>query len=285
MTRVALATSMDELPASDKALAESLVALGFDVRAENWSGPQEVWRKFDAVIVRSCWDYHLRIAEFLDWITFLQQNGIAIVNSTELIRWNSDKKYLGELSAAGIATPETIFLEEGQSLDLAKVCSERNWPAAVLKPRISASAYRTERKSSGVVRGPGMVQPYVAAVENFGEWSLMYFGRKFSHAVIKKPRERDFRVQKEFGGPAELAPAPESTLEFADAVLSRLAWPPLFARVDVIAEDKRILLMELEVIEPELFLDLAPGSADFLASVIADHLHSLSGNHSRSSGR
>lgn len=272
MICVALATSLGELPPSDKLLAAALTAKGFDVRAAIWSNTQVAWREFDAVIIRSCWDYHLRAAEFLQWINFLQQSRIALVNSADLIRWNADKIYLAELIAAGIATPESVFLDEGEQLDLAALCAERNWLAAVVKPRISASAYRTERRSSGVASGPAVIQRYVSAVENTGEWSLVFFNGEFSHAVIKKPRAGDFRVQQELGGTAEIAQAPDATLKFAATVLSRLPSPAIFARVDVVADANEILLMELEVIEPELFLDLSPGSADTLASVIAIHL-------------
>jgi glutathione synthase/RimK-type ligase-like ATP-grasp enzyme len=277
MIRIALATSLDELPPSDKLLAASLAAKGFDVRAAIWSNAQVPWREFDAVIIRSCWDYHRRAAEFLQWIDFLQQSGIALINSPDLIRWNADKIYLAELIAAGITTPETVFLNAGEQLDLAVLCAERNWPAAVVKPRISASAYRTERRSSGVASGPAVVQRYISAVENTGEWSLVYFNSEFSHAVIKKPRAGDFRVQQELGGTAEIARPPEAALKFAATVLSQLPSPAIFARVDVIADRNEILLMELEVIEPELFLDLSPDSSDALASIIANHLQNLFG--------
>jgi glutathione synthase/RimK-type ligase-like ATP-grasp enzyme len=282
MLRIALATSLDELPPSDKLLAAALTAKGFDVRAAIWSNAQVPWQEFDAVIIRSCWDYHLRAAEFLQWINFLQQSGIALINSPDLIRWNSDKIYLAELIAAGIATPDTVFLNAGEQLDLAALCAVRNWPAAVVKPRISASAYRTERRSSGVASGPAVVQRYISAVENTGEWSLVHFNGEFSHAVIKKPRAGDFRVQQELGGTAEIAQPPDAALKFAAAVLSRLPSPAIFARVDVIADRNEIFLMELEVIEPELFLDLSPGSADALASVVASHLQNLFGKRPHS---
>jgi glutathione synthase/RimK-type ligase-like ATP-grasp enzyme len=280
--RLALATSFDELPPSDKLLAAALAAKDFDVRTAIWSNAQADWREFDVVIIRSCWDYHLRAAEFLQWIKFLQQSGIALINSADLIRWNADKIYLAELIATGIATPETVFLGAEEKLDLAALCAERNWPVAVIKPRISASAYRTERRSSGVASGPAVVQRYVSAVENSGEWSLVYFNGKFSHAVIKKPRAGDFRVQQELGGTAEIARPPETALKFAATVLSRLPSPAIFARVDLITDGNKIFLMELEVIEPELFLDLAPGSADALASVIASHFRTFFGKQSQS---
>lgn len=281
MTRIAIATSKNELPPSDQALALALREQGFDVHPVIWSGTHQDWREFDAVVVRSCWDYHLRLEEFLAWIARLERNGVAVLNSPHLIRWNANKIYLAELAAAGIPTPDTIFVEPGMELDLARVCASRNWTSAVVKPMISASAHCTERRRSGPVHGPAMVQRYIAAIETEGEWSLIYFRDAFSHAVIKKPREGDFRVQNNFGGTVRVAEPGRESLAFAEAVLSRLAWPAMFARVDMVADGPSIQLMELEVIEPELFLDLVPGSSRRLASAIRDDLLRTGASQSR----
>ena len=272
MIRIAIATSKNPLPASDQALAAALAKEGFDVRPAIWSSAQPDWQDFDAVVVRSCWDYHLRAEEFLAWIARLERSGIVVMNSPDLIRWNANKVYLRELATAGIAMPDTVFIESGTELDLTKVCTSRGWGSAVVKPTISASAYCTERRCSGLVRGPAMVQQYVAAIEIAGEWSLVYINGKFSHAVMKKPREGDFRVQTSFGGTVQVAQPSRELLEFAETVLNRLAWPAMFARVDVVADCASIQLMELEVIEPELFLDLVPESTRRLASAIHDDL-------------
>ncbi len=270
MKKLAIATSKIKLPASDQALADALTGQGFDIRPVIWSDTQQDWRQFDAVIVRSCWDYHLRLQEFLNWIALLEQNGIVVWNPPDLIRWNASKVYLAELASSGIAIPDTIFVEPGVTLDLADVCATRGWQSAVVKPITSASAYGTERRASGVVYEGSMVQEYIAAIETEGEWSLVYFDGRFSHAVIKKPCANDFRVQTDFGGTVRVAQPSQELLVFSETVLHRLPGPALYARVDLVAEDASILLMELEVIEPELFLDLAPGSSIRFASAISD---------------
>lgn len=281
MIRIAIATSKSPLPASDQALAVALAEEGFDVQPVIWSGAQQDWQVFDAVVVRSCWDYHLRAEEFLEWIALLERSGVAVVNSPALIRWNANKVYLGELAVAGIAMPDTVFVESGMELDLTKVCASRGWGSAVVKPTISASAYCTERRCSGRVRGPAMVQQYIAAIETAGEWSLVYINGKFSHAVIKKPQAGDFRVQFAFGGTVRVAEPYWELLVFAEAVLNRLAWPSSFARVDIVADGASMQLMELEVIEPELFLDLVPGSSRRLASAIRDDLFQVRASQAR----
>jgi len=278
---IAIATSENPLPASDQALALALAEHGFDVQPAIWSSTQQDWQAFDAVVVRSCWDYHLRVDEFLEWIALLQRGGIVVVNSPDLIRWNANKVYLGELAAAGIAVPDTVFVESGAELDLTKICASRGWGSAVVKPTVSASAYCTERRSSGLVRGPAMVQQYVGAIETEGEWSLVYINGEFSHAVIKKPQMGDFRVQTNFGGTVQVAQPSKQSLEFAEGVLSRLAWPAMFARVDIVVDGASIQLMELEVIEPELFLDLVPGSSRRLASAIRDDLFETRASQAR----
>lgn len=272
MIRIAIATSKSPLPASDQVLAEALAELGFDVHPVIWSSRQQDWQEFDAVVVRSCWDYHLRVEEFLGWIALLERKGVAVINSPDLIRWNANKIYLAELAVAGIGVPDTVFVEPGTEVDLAKVCATRGWRSAVVKPVISASAHGTERRSSGLVSGPMMIQEYIAAIERAGEWSLVYINGQFSHAVIKEARAGDFRVQAEFGGTVRKAQPPAKTLLLAEAVLSRVAWPAIFARVDIISNGLLVQLMELEVIEPELFLNLVPGSGLRLATAIRDYL-------------
>lgn len=270
--RVAIATSLDELPPSDCALVAALVRRGCEVCSAIWSDPIQPWRAFDAVVVRSCWDYHLRVEAFLNWIANLEAEGVTVLNSPDLIRWNADKSYLTELGARGVRVPETIVVAPGIELDLADVCSSHGWTSAVVKPRISASAYQTERRNSGVVRGPVLVQEYLAAIESSGEWSLLYVDGQYSHSVIKKPRAGDFRVQKEFGGSAREAKAPSAAVHFAGTVLEKLKWPSVFARVDLITDHRGAWLMELELIEPELFLDLAPEAASRLAAAIVNRI-------------
>lgn len=268
--KVALATSLPELPPSDRALAAALAETGCAARAAIWSDPKIAWTTFDAVIVRSCWDYHLRVEGFLGWIARLEREKIKILNSPELIRWNADKIYLTELAAKGVKIPDTIIVPPGNEVELAEVCASRGWTTAVVKPRISASAYQTQRRSSGLARGPVLVQEFISAVESAGEWSLIYYDHQFSHAVIKRPRAQDFRVQKEFGGSAQAATPPASAVDLGNVVLKTLENRSVFARVDLVVEHDCVWLMELELIEPELFLDLVPEAANRLASVIRE---------------
>jgi hypothetical protein len=182
-----------------------------------------------------------------------------------LIRWNADKRYLRTLQ--GIEIPETVWLDSADDhCDIEVLCHERGWPAAVVKPFISASAHRTEKRCDGLAHGPAMVQRFLPEISSLGEWSLLYFGGVYSHAVLKSPAQGDFRVQKEFGG--TLAPAhPSRELrDFAEKALKAMPYRPTIARVDVLETQ---VLMELEAIEPEIFLDSSDQANRAAAAILA----------------
>lgn len=228
---------------------DGLLSAALGARPVAWDAPVD-WDAFACVVVRSCWDYHLRPVEFLTWLNGLR---VRLVNSRSLIGWNFDKRYLRSL---GVAMPETLWLAEGEAAVV-----EGEW---VVKPFVSASAYGTKRIGGGKVTGPAMLQRFVPGIAA-GEWSVVFLGGEFSHAVLKRPVAGEFRVQREFGGSvAHLAP-PSEVLRFAEEAMTHLPEPSAFARVDVVVED-RPLLMELEVIEPELFL--TPAAARRLAECV-----------------
>jgi glutathione synthase/RimK-type ligase-like ATP-grasp enzyme len=270
--RIGIASSEEVLPVGDRRLVDALVTIGFEVEVVDWKDDGREWNGFDAVIVRSCWDYHLYVEKFLEWVGRLESSGVVVVNAPELIRWNASKRYLGELAAGGAVIPETIFVDDAEEIDLGAVCAAREWREAVVKPVVSASAHRTERRNSGIVLGPAIVQRFIEAIESEGEWSLVFVGGEYSHAVNKKPAAKDFRVQVEHGGTVIGGEAPAIALQFAARVLKLLPRPAVFARVDVVVDCGRIWLMELEVIEPELYLEMAAGAAGRLAAVIREYL-------------
>lgn len=233
-----------------------------------WSAPDVDWRTYDLVVIRSCWDYHLRLDEFLAWVAALEAAGVSVVNPPALVRWNARKTYLRELDAIGLPVPETLWLDEGDTVDIAAVCRARGWESAVVKPVVSASAYRTARRRTGIARGPAMVQAFQAAILREGEWSVVFLGGRRSHDVRKRARASDFRVQHEHGGTVLVESAPAAVRALARRAVACLPAPAAFARIDIVADRDDVRLMEVEVIEPELFLDMVPGAADRAASVI-----------------
>jgi glutathione synthase/RimK-type ligase-like ATP-grasp enzyme len=267
MPRVALATSSKypDLTDDDRLLLSPLAQRNIQAEPAIWNDPSRDWSSYDAIVIRSCWDYHLQPEKFLRWITDLEALNVPVFNSADIIRWNANKTYLLDLEAKDIAIVPTLWPEPGDPVSLNDKLRELAWPKAVVKPRVSATAYRTKlvTQQNAVAeqalfddlrQGPGvMVQKFIDGIATEGEWSLMFFAAAFSHAVIKRPKPGDFRVQNDFGGTAQPADPPPHVLAAATQAVDS-APPTLYARVDGIIDQGQFRLMELELIEPALFM-------------------------------
>lgn len=252
---IALVTfaGIPDLTADDQLLATALHDLGADVRAVVWDDADVDWASFDAVVLRSTWDYHLRIDEFLAWLDRLEACGANVWNPVPVVRWNANKTYLRELDVPQVPT---VFVARGG--DVGAVLRERGWERAVVKPTVSATAFETHvvdvgRASARHATRDVLVQPFVDEIVRDGEWSVLFFGGAYSHAVLKRAKAGDFRVQNDFGGTAERREPPPEVLDGARRILDA-APATLYARVDGVAIDGVFTLMELELIEPALFL-------------------------------
>jgi glutathione synthase/RimK-type ligase-like ATP-grasp enzyme len=284
--QIALATSKNwpDLTPDDQTLLQPLADRGFKAHPAVWSDPNYPWQDCDAVVIRSCWDYHLHSQEFLRWIAFLESAGCSVWNPPAMIRWNADKSYLRALENRGISIVPTLWCEPGETPSLADALRAQGWAKAVVKPRISATAHRTqlvEAKNAEagqglfeeLMAGPGvMVQQFMDTIVSQGEWSLIFFGGQFSHAVLKTAKLGDFRVQSDFGGKSRAADPPAHVLECAIRAV-RAAGDPLYARVDGVIDrvrdEDQFRIMELELIEPALFLTSHPTAAVCFADAIA----------------
>jgi glutathione synthase/RimK-type ligase-like ATP-grasp enzyme len=285
--RVALATyeKAPRLAPDDRGLLAALDRLGIAAEPAVWSRGRD-WDQFDAVVVRSCWDYHRRHEEFLLWLQRLNDHGIRTWNSPSLISWNADKRYLLELHGAGVATVPTVVISRGTPDDVVDACGARGWNRFVVKPAVSASGYETHalsmplddearaRVSRATALGDVLVQPFVDEIARDGEYSLTFIEGAFSHAAIKRAADGEFRVQTEYGGSVTLIEPPHDLAAQAARALTVLSETPLYARIDGVALDGGFVLTELELIEPNLFLEHAPGATDRLAEAIAARLSS-----------
>src|SRR5258706_7374133 len=212
---LAFVTSNDysDLTPGDRIAADAIRAEGGSVVPAIWNDPLVKWAKFDAIIVRSTWDYHLRPADFVSWLDSLERGAFPVWNPVKTLRWNMDKHYLLDIEKNGTAIPRTMFLEMGQPFDPARVRSFLGTDEVVVKPVISASAWNTwhcslknlsnadaKRLQTLHEQSAMMVQEFMPEVAEEGEWSLIFFGGQFSHAVKKYPATGDFRVQEALGG-------------------------------------------------------------------------------------
>jgi glutathione synthase/RimK-type ligase-like ATP-grasp enzyme len=267
--------------ATDDRLVQLLLeSRKISVEVVSWDDPKVDWRVFDAVILRSCWDYHLRADEFRHWLTRLEHDHVNVQNASGVVHWNMDKHYLRDLSSYGIPIPSTQWFDRGSSANLQSILCENGWERAVVKPRVSATAFQTwtvavdeaasaQGQFNTMVHERGvLVQEFLDAIESEGEWSLMYFAKRWSHAVLKRPRAGDFRVQDEWGGSVEPASPPPSVLAQAQRIVDRLPFPLLYLRLDGVVVANRFIVMELEAIEPSLFLATASHAAERFAQAI-----------------
>ncbi|HEX2190444.1 MAG TPA: hypothetical protein VHG51_16165 [Longimicrobiaceae bacterium] len=276
MTTVLFATSEEHpaLTGDDRIAAEALRERGVGVEPLVWSRPGAAAPDgVRAVVIRSCWDYHLREDAFRAWISALEERGTPLVNPPGLVRWNLHKGYLLELEARGIPVVPTARVRGGDERTLREHLDSAGWEEGVVKPAVSLSAYETWRVRRDDAaghearfrrlreRGDVLVQRYLPEIVSGGEWSLVFFGDEFSHAVRKRPKPGDFRVQVEHGGSSRPEDPPRALVHAAARVLEVLPHPPTYARVDGVAVGGRFLLMELECIDPVLFFSAHPAAA------------------------
>ena len=254
--RLALATC-DWLPDLDPDDAPLRAALGEVAEPVVWSDPEVDWSAYDAVLVRSIWDYFERHAEFLAW---LERVPVPMWNPAETLRWNSEKTYLRELEAAGVRTIPTAW--DGEVL----------WDDAIIKPTVAGGSLGLRRAEKGEPIAPGeMAQPFLPEIVSAGELSLVFFDGEFSHAIRKTPAEGDIRVQPEHGGTVAPAEPTPSELAAAEQVLDAAGRDLLYARVDFVGDR---LLIELEAIEPRFFFEYAPAAEQQLVEALLRRLRS-----------
>lgn len=283
--RLALATyeKAPRLAPDDQRLIPALDRAGIHAEPAVWSGAAS-WESFDGVVIRSCWDYHRRSPEFHGWLDRLEAGGVALWNAPPLVRWNADKRYLVDLAARGIATIPTVVVPRGRGRDVGAVAAAEGWPRLVVKPAVSASAYEThvlttplDEAALGIVArltsaGDTLVQPFIDEVSMNGEYSFVFLDGVLSHVTIKRAAAGEFRVQTEYGGSVSAIDPPAAIAEQATRAMAALPVTPLYARVDGVARGSAFLLMELELIEPNLFLGHSPGAHDRMAGAIARRL-------------
>ena len=287
MRHVAFATSSawPELTPDDRLAVEPCRSRGIRVSPAVWSDPAVDWTEYDAIIIRSTWDYHRRFAEFERWIGMLERTGCNVWNPCTLVRWNANKRYLAELEQRGVPIVPTVWVPSGADSAVRAVMDAQGWDDVVVKPTVSATAYGTRRvrrddpdrdsgaRDAGDVAaldvGEVLVQPLVREIGTAGEWSVVFLGGAFSHSVRKRPVAGDFRVQTEFGGSAVAERAPARVIAAAERVVSAVTGPWLYARVDGVETAEGFLLMELEMLEPLLFLELVADAPARFADAIA----------------
>ncbi len=232
-----------------------------------WNDPEIDWSNYQYLIFRTIWDYFEHPEEFIDWMEKIEKLGIKTLNPLEVVKKNFHKFYLKDLESKGIDIVPTIFIPKTQNLDLSAIISNA-WEKAVIKPAISGGAYLT--RSFVKEEAPAineefqkiannrdlLLQPFLPEIQTEGELSLVFLGGKFAHSILKKPVKDDYRVQLQFGGIYQPYPVTNELIDLAEHIIQTFTTETLlYARVDGVMSNDKFLLMELEVIEPDLYLD------------------------------
>ncbi len=262
-----------------------LEARGWQVELVPWRRPAVDWSRFDAVYIGTPWDYPEDAERFLAVLAAIDASGAVLVNELSLVRWNVRKTYLRDLAERGADVVPGRWLERYDAAAVQRAAQAFDAPRIVVKPVVGANAADTfllsreeadaarERLAAVFGERPLIVQPYLEAIESDGELSLFYFGGELSHAVRKVPRSGDFRVQEEHGASITAIVPEAGAVRAAERVLSLVSPRPVYARCDLVrGPGGRFLLMELELIEPSLYLRMDAGAAERFAGAFDRHV-------------
>ena len=277
---------IDQVILEDDLVKKALEQKGYSVIKKAWDAPDFDWTNCNYAIFRTTWDYFERFEEFFKWFSETQKV-VQFINNPEVIYWNLDKHYLQELQQKQVNMPPTLFIEKGDNETLANLFSKTSWKKAVLKPAIAGAARETFLVSTSnqnehecdlqrlVSQEAMLFQEFQYRIQEQGEISLIMIGGEYSHAVLKKAKKGDFRVQDDFGGTVEEYQPKQIEIDFATKALAACPHKTLYARVDVFYDNNNLLsLGELELIEPELWFRNHPEAATKLADIITDYIHS-----------
>lgn len=249
----------------DTDLINFLKDKGLDVIPTIWNDEHVDWSSFDGVVIKSPWDYHNHLNTFLNWLDHLEKLGVKVLNPVEIIKWNSDKHYLKDIADKGLPVIPAAYIEK-DSVFNDYFFDHFGTDKLVVKPCISAGAQNTitvDRSNYNELSGEieqllkeqdYIVQPFVEEIKN-GEWSFLFFNGKYSHCSLKTPKQGDFRVQHYHGGSISYPVPDPQHIEQAEMYLKSLPQSVLYARVDGVLINNSFHLMELELIEPYLFLN------------------------------
>ncbi len=249
-------------------LAPALRRQGVAVETPAWSDPRVDWPGYGLVMLSSPWDYHERPDEFRAWLAATAPT-TNLQNELAILEWNVDKRYLRALGEAGVPTIPTIWSEPGSEAEALGEIAARGWERVVIKPAVDLGAMNLVRVEAAMAERllsrydrPVLIQPYLPSIATAGEGSLVYLGGEFTHALRKRPASGDFRIQPLYGGTHEAVEPSAAETAVAERALAASPGDPLYARVDLVYdEDGSPLLIELELIEPSLYLDVAPRGA------------------------
>ena len=264
---------LPELLESDQQLIPLFHKHSITAKAVIWDDESIDWTTFDYLLFRNTWDYYQKEVAFNDWLQKIESLGVKTLNPIATIQKNKHKFYLKELQNKGVLILPTIFVEKNSNKNLEAVLPE-DWQKIVIKPAFSAGSYLTklvDRSEIATIQDEFqehlltkdfLLQEFRPEIKDLGETSFIFFNGNFSHAINKKPTDGDFRVQIQYGGKYSLVEPRIELINQAKQVLEQITEKLLYARIDGIVKENQLHLMEIELIEPDLYFDIAIGSKE-----------------------
>jgi hypothetical protein len=258
------------------ALTPAFAARGLKVEALSWDDASANWSGYEAAIIGTTWDYWDRLDEFLAALERIETE-TRLFNPSALVRWNIRKTYLRDLEAKGARLIPTLWIEGGDKAAAAAAFDRLGADDVVFKRQIGAGAKGQHRFRRGEelldMPHPMMAQPFLPMIQKEGELSFIFVDGAFCHALVKRAQPGDYRIQSSYGGVEEKLSPSTDDLAAARAIIAAIDTPPLYGRVDMLrGEDGRLLLMELEVIEPYLYPVEGPELGERMAAGIVRRL-------------
>ena len=272
--------NLPELTPTDQLLIPELAQHNIKASAVVWDDKTITWTDFDYLIFRNTWDYFEKEKEFNLWLDHIERLGIACLNSISVIKQNKHKFYLRDMKNHGIQIIPTVFVDKTNTFNIAEIIPP-HWQKAVVKPAFSGGAYQTTVFEMNDIEKINqeyqciasekelLIQQFIPEIQTLGETSFIFFNKKFSHCINKKPSEGDFRVQVQFGGKYTLVTPDDDLIAKAQKIVETFKTDLLYVRVDGIVIDGELHLMEIECIEPDLYFNLSEGSHQrFVESIL-----------------
>jgi hypothetical protein len=272
----------------DKLLFEPMIKIGWMAEEISWKNEEVNWNDYSSVIVRSTWDYQNDSEKFLNVLEKINNSSAHLENNLDLMRWNMNKNYLYDLENKGIRIVETIWEKSFNPNTAFQYFDKLKSDEIIIKPNISANADNTFRltREKLIEKLPDlekifadrefMVQPFMQNIVDEGEYSLFFFNGEFSHCVLKRPKEKDFRVQEEHGGKFKSVVPSEQQKIIGKNIIDKLAVLPLYGRTDLVRTgDNDFALMELELIEPSLYFNMDSESPTRFTKAFAERFKNL----------
>ena len=264
----------------DDLLIDPLKLLGWECIFVPWESKSVDWDDFDAVIIRSTWDYQQKENLFFKTLAKISKSKAKLYNSLSVIKWNINKNYLKDLEDKNIPIIPTKFFDVFDYKNVKKCFLSFETNKLIIKPSVSANADDTFILKESLIdhnrvlllntfkNKDYLVQPFIENIKIEGEYSLIFFGDVLSHVILKTPKTGDFRVQEEHGGRLQSINLPEKSLvDFGLKVIKNLPMACLYSRIDVVRDNNQLLLMEVELIEPSLYFNMNSESAIKFAKV------------------